>query len=131
MNKVNVSRLYYSFFHVKSACIFLIFIWIIWQHTSSPFYVEFTDRDPKATLELLAKTAVSHAKAGAHMVAPSDMMDGRIGAIRQALDEAGFSNLPIMSYAVKYASGFYGPFREAAGSAPSFGDQKSFGFCTE
>ena len=84
----------------------------------------FIDND--ATLELLAKTAVSHAQAGADMVAPSDMMDGRIGAIRRALDETGFSYLPIMSYAVKYASSFYGPFREAVGSGPAFGDRKSY-----
>ena len=79
-----------------------------------------------ATLRLLADTAVSHARAGADMVAPSDMMDGRIGAIRAALDESGFSMTPIMSYAVKYAGAFYGPFREAAGSAPQFGDRKSY-----
>ncbi len=78
------------------------------------------------TLELLAKTAVSHARAGADIVAPSDMMDGRVGAIRAALDEAGFSHLPIMSYAVKYASAFYGPFREAADSAPAFGDRRGY-----
>ena len=78
------------------------------------------------TLPLLAKTAVSHAAAGADMVAPSDMMDGRVSAIRQALDEAGFSMTPIMSYAVKYASAFYGPFREAAESAPSCGDRKAY-----
>ena len=78
------------------------------------------------TLELLAKTAVSHARAGADIVAPSDMMDGRVAAIRAALDEAGFAHIPIMSYAVKYASAFYGPFREAAGSAPAFGDRRSY-----
>lgn len=78
------------------------------------------------TLELLAKTAVSHARAGADMVAPSDMMDGRVLAIRTALDNAGLENTPMMSYAVKYASAFYGPFREAAGSAPSIGDRKSY-----
>lgn len=77
------------------------------------------DVDNDKTLELLARTAVSHARAGAQMVAPSDMMDGRVAAIREALDEAGFTNVPIMSYAVKYASAFYGPFRDAAGSAPS------------
>ena len=82
--------------------------------------------DNDQTLELLAKTALSHARAGADMVAPSDMMDGRIRAIRECLDLNGFSGLPIMSYAVKYASSFYGPFREAAGSAPSFGDRKSY-----
>ncbi|MFN8672437.1 MAG: porphobilinogen synthase [Candidatus Sericytochromatia bacterium] len=80
----------------------------------------------KPSVELLVKTAISHAKAGADMVAPSDMMDGRIGAIREALDSNGFSDLPIMSYAVKYASAFYGPFREAADSAPKFGDRKSY-----
>ncbi|GAB6036955.1 porphobilinogen synthase [Fundidesulfovibrio butyratiphilus] len=78
------------------------------------------------TLELLARTAVSHAKAGADIVAPSDMMDGRVLAIRQALDHTGFKNTPIMSYAVKYASAFYGPFREAAESAPQFGDRKTY-----
>ncbi|SKA74852.1 porphobilinogen synthase [Paucidesulfovibrio gracilis DSM 16080] len=78
------------------------------------------------TLELLARTAVSYAEAGADMVAPSDMMDGRVLAIRDALDNAGFPNLPIMSYAVKYASAFYGPFREAAESAPQFGDRKTY-----
>lgn len=79
-----------------------------------------------ATLELLAKTALSHVEAGADMVAPSDMMDGRVLAIRNTLDEAGHKEIPIMSYAVKYASAFYGPFREAAGSAPAFGDRKSY-----
>ncbi|RMG20488.1 MAG: porphobilinogen synthase [Deltaproteobacteria bacterium] len=78
------------------------------------------------TLELLAKEAVSHARAGADLVAPSDMMDGRVGAIRQALDDAGFADLPIMSYAAKYASAFYGPFREAAESAPRFGDRRAY-----
>jgi len=78
------------------------------------------------TLELLAKEAVSHAKAGADMVAPSDMMDGRVRAIRSALDEEGFKEMPIMSYAAKYASGFYGPFREAAESTPQFGDRRSY-----
>jgi porphobilinogen synthase len=79
-----------------------------------------------ATLELLAKTAVSHARAGADIIAPSDMMDGRVAAIRAALDDAGFSHIPVMSYAVKYASAFYGPFREAAESAPAFGDRKGY-----
>jgi porphobilinogen synthase len=78
------------------------------------------------TLELLAKMAVSHAKAGAHVVAPSDMMDGRVGAIREALDDEGFPTLPILSYAAKYASAFYGPFREAADSAPQFGDRRGY-----
>ncbi len=77
------------------------------------------------TLDLLAKTAVSQARAGADIVAPSDMMDGRVGAIRKALDEEGFAATPILSYAVKYASAFYGPFREAVQSAPSFGDRRS------
>ena len=77
------------------------------------------------TLELLAKMALSHAKAGADIVAPSDMMDGRVKAIRQILDGNGYPNTPILSYAVKYASGFYGPFREAAESAPAFGDRRS------
>lgn len=78
------------------------------------------------TLKLLAKEAVSHAKAGADMVAPSDMMDGRVMAIREALDEEGYADLPIMSYAAKYASSFYGPFREAAESTPQFGDRRSY-----
>lgn len=78
------------------------------------------------TLELLAKTALSQVQAGADMVAPSDMMDGRVAAIRKKLDENGYVNTPIMSYAVKFASSFYGPFRDAAGSAPSFGDRKSY-----
>ncbi|MCR4429569.1 MAG: porphobilinogen synthase [Tepidanaerobacteraceae bacterium] len=76
--------------------------------------------------ELIAKTALSHARAGADMVAPSDMMDGRVGAIRKLLDTEGFENVPIMAYSAKYASCFYGPFREAAGSAPQFGDRKSY-----
>lgn len=84
------------------------------------------DVDNDATLELLAKTALSHVEAGADMVAPSDMMDGRVRAIRECLDGHGHKNTPIMSYAVKYASAFYGPFRDAAGSAPSFGDRKSY-----
>jgi porphobilinogen synthase len=79
-----------------------------------------------ATLELLARTSVSLARAGVDIVAPSDMMDGRVGAIRNALDHAGFSNTPILSYAAKFASGFYGPFREAADSAPQFGDRRSY-----
>lgn len=82
--------------------------------------------DNDATLELLAKTALSHVEAGADMVAPSDMMDGRVRAIRECLDKAGHKETPIMSYAVKYASAFYGPFREAADSAPAFGDRKSY-----
>lgn len=85
---------------------------------------EYVDNDK--TLEYLNRIAISHAEAGAHMVAPSDMMDGRIGSMRQALDEAGFLNVPIMAYSAKYASAFYGPFRDAAGSAPAFGDRKSY-----
>jgi porphobilinogen synthase len=77
------------------------------------------------SVELLVREATSHAEAGADMVAPSDMFDGRVGAIRRALDAGGFPNLPIMSYAAKYASGFYGPFREAAESTPKFGDRRS------
>ncbi len=82
--------------------------------------------DNDGTLKLLAKTALSHVQAGADMVAPSDMMDGRVRAIRDCLDSNGYTGTPIMSYAVKYASAFYGPFRDAAGSAPSFGDRKSY-----
>nr|WP_165815398.1 porphobilinogen synthase [Clostridium thermopalmarium] len=82
--------------------------------------------DNDKTLEYLGKIAVSHAEAGADMIAPSDMMDGRIGFIRDALDKAGYVNVPIMAYSAKYASAFYGPFREAADSAPSFGDRKSY-----
>lgn len=84
------------------------------------------DVENDQTLELLAKTALSHVQAGADMVAPSDMMDGRVLAIRNMLDNSGHKEVPIMSYAVKYASAFYGPFRDAAGSAPSFGDRKSY-----
>ncbi|MFH1137876.1 MAG: porphobilinogen synthase [Pseudomonadota bacterium] len=82
--------------------------------------------DNDSTLDLLARQALSHAEAGADMVAPSDMMDGRVAEIRQALDEGGFNHLPIMSYSAKFASSFYGPFREAAQSAPSFGDRKGY-----
>ena len=82
--------------------------------------------DNDATLPLLARTAVSQAKAGADIIAPSDMMDGRIAAIRTALDENGFQNVSIMSYAVKYASAFYGPFRDAANSAPQFGNRRQY-----
>ncbi|MEA5076053.1 MAG: porphobilinogen synthase [Coriobacteriia bacterium] len=78
------------------------------------------------TLEMLAQAAVSHAEAGADMVAPSDMMDGRIGAIRSALDAEGYSNVPIMAYSAKYSSGYYGPFRDAADSTPSFGDRRAY-----
>ena len=84
------------------------------------------DVDNDRTLPLLAKTALSHVQAGADMVAPSDMMDGHIAAIREGLDQNGFLTTPIMSYAVKYASAFYGPFRDAAGSAPAFGDRRSY-----
>jgi porphobilinogen synthase len=84
------------------------------------------DVDNDATLDLLSRMAVSHATAGADIVAPSDMMDGRVGAIREALDESGFESTPIMSYAAKYASSFYGPFREAAESPPQFGDRRSY-----
>jgi len=82
--------------------------------------------DNDITLEWLAKSAVSHARAGAHMVAPSDMMDGRVGAIRRALDSSGFETTPIMAYAAKFASVFYGPFREAADSTPQFGDRRGY-----
>jgi porphobilinogen synthase len=84
------------------------------------------DVDNDATLDILARSAVTHARAGADMVAPSDMMDGRVAAIRRALDEEGHEGIPIMSYAAKYASGFYGPFRDAAESAPRFGDRRSY-----
>ena len=84
------------------------------------------DVDNDATLELLAKQAVVHARAGADVIAPSGMMDGMVGAIRQGLDAAGFTHVPILSYAAKYASAFYGPFREAAESAPQFGDRRSY-----
>lgn len=84
------------------------------------------DVDNDATVKLLAREALSHAQAGADMVAPSDMMDGRVAAIRQTLDNNGFSHIPVMSYAVKYASGYYGPFREAAESTPQFGDRRSY-----
>jgi porphobilinogen synthase len=82
--------------------------------------------DNDATCELLAKMALSHAQAGADIVAPSDMMDGRVGIIRQCLDKNGFTSVPIMSYAAKFASAFYGPFRDAAESSPSFGDRRSY-----
>lgn len=85
-----------------------------------------TDVDNDATLELLARQAASHARAGVDMVAPSGMMDGMVGAIRGSLDDAGFTQIPIMSYAAKYASSFYGPFREAAGSTPQFGDRRGY-----
>jgi porphobilinogen synthase len=84
------------------------------------------DVDNDQSLELMVKTAVSQAKAGADIIAPSNMMDGFVAAIRQGLDEAGFQHVPIMSYAVKYASSFYGPFRDAAESAPQFGDRKTY-----
>src|SRR5271154_830551 len=82
--------------------------------------------DNDATVELLGRTAVSHARAGADLVAPSDMMDGRVGAIREELDGEGFSELPILAYSAKFASAFYGPFREAAGSTPAFGDRRGY-----
>jgi porphobilinogen synthase len=84
------------------------------------------DVENDSTLELLVKESLSHARAGADIVAPSDMMDGRVGAIRKALDESGFTQTAIMAYAAKYASGFYGPFREAAESTPQFGDRRSY-----
>ena len=84
------------------------------------------DVDNDSTLDLLARTAVSHARAGADIVAPSDMMDGRVGALRRALDDNGFPSLPILAYAAKFASVFYGPFREAAESAPQFGDRRGY-----
>ncbi|WP_053958521.1 porphobilinogen synthase [Sulfobacillus thermosulfidooxidans] len=84
------------------------------------------DVDNDMTIDILAKTAVVQARAGASIVAPSDMMDGRVAAIRHALDQAGFEDIPIMSYAAKYASGFYGPFREAAENTPSFGDRRAY-----
>ena len=89
--------------------------------TEREFYI-----DNDATLELLAKVAISHAEAGSDMVAPSDMMDGNVGAIRRALDHDGFDRLPIMAYSAKFASSFYGPFREAVNSAPAFGDRRSY-----
>jgi porphobilinogen synthase len=82
--------------------------------------------DNDATLDLLARTAVSQARAGADLIAPSDMMDGRVGAVRAALDEEGFGETPILAYSAKFASAFYGPFREAAGSTPAFGDRRSY-----
>jgi len=85
-----------------------------------------SDVDNDATVQLLAQEALSHAWAGADMVAPSDMMDGRVGAIRTILDQNGFTHLPVMSYSAKYASGYYGPFREAAESTPQFGDRRSY-----
>lgn len=99
------------------------------QYTSHGHCGILTDKgyvDNDQTLEYLTKIAVSHAKAGADIVAPSDMMDGRIQAMREGLDKEGFENVAIMSYSVKYASNFYGPFRDAAGSAPSFGDRKTY-----
>jgi porphobilinogen synthase len=94
---------------------------VVRKSCDGAFYV-----DNDATLDFLGKTALTHARAGADIVAPSDMMDGRVGFIRRTLDEAGFHSLPIMSYAVKYASSFYAPFREAAESAPEFGDRRSY-----
>src|SRR5438046_1339967 len=88
--------------------------------------IKHNDVQNDPTLKLLADSSVSHVRAGADMVAPSDMMDGRVAAIRQALDAEGFMNTPIMAYSAKYASGFYGPFREAAGATPKFGDRRSY-----
>ena len=88
--------------------------------------IEAGDVQNDPTLELLVKESLSHARAGADVIAPSDMMDGRVGAIREALDENGYQNIPIMAYSAKYASAFYGPFREAAESAPQFGDRRSY-----
>lgn len=88
--------------------------------------IENNDVDNDSTLELLAKEALSHVKAGADMVAPSDMMDGRVAKIREVLDEKGYKHIPIMSYAAKFASAYYGPFRDAADSAPQFGDRKTY-----
>jgi porphobilinogen synthase len=88
--------------------------------------IKHNDVHNDSTLKLLADSAVSHVRAGADMVAPSDMMDGRVAAIRQALDSEGYTNIPIMAYSAKYASGFYGPFREAAGATPKFGDRRSY-----
>ena len=82
--------------------------------------------DNDATIDLLAKEALAHARAGADLVAPSDMMDGRVGTIREALDDEGFDHIPIMAYAAKFASGFYGPFRDAAESTPQFGDRRTY-----
>jgi len=98
------------------------------EYTSHGHCGEIVDGDVHndKSLELITRTAVSQARAGADIVAPSDMMDGRVGAIRQALDHAGFDQVAILSYAAKYASAFYGPFREAAGSAPQFGDRQSY-----
>ncbi len=95
------------------------------DHGHCGFLVD-NEVDNDATLEILAETALSHARAGADMVAPSDMMDGRVAEIRAALDENGFEMVPIMSYAVKYASAFYGPFRDAAESTPQFGDRRGY-----
>jgi len=89
-------------------------------------FIKDGDVDNDTTLDWLAKSAVSHARAGADMVAPSDMMDGRVAAIRRSLDAAGFEKTPILAYAAKFASVFYGPFREAADSAPQFGDRRSY-----
>lgn len=96
------------------------------SHGHCGYLTENQEIDNDSSLEAIAKVAVSHAEAGADMVAPSDMMDGRIAFIRKKLDEAGHSDIGIMSYSVKYASNFYGPFREAAGSCPSFGDRKTY-----
>lgn len=99
---------------------------VIGNHEAGKPHHTLVDVDNDPTIKLMAKIAVSQARAGADMVAPSDMMDGRVLAIRNALDAEGFTDIPIMSYAVKYASAFYGPFRDAAGSAPAFGDRRSY-----
>ena len=119
---------------VKDACPDLVVITdvCLCEYTSHGHCGIVVERDGKkvidndASLEVLGRMALSHAQAGADMVAPSDMMDGRVGAIRQALDENGFSHLPIMAYSAKHASAFYGPFREAAESPPQFGDRRSY-----
>ena len=95
-------------------------------HTVIAGVIENGDVANDASVALLARAALCYAEAGADMIAPSDMMDGRIGAIRSALDNGGFSHLPIMAYSAKFASGFYGPFREAAGSTPQFGDRRTY-----
>ncbi len=115
---------------LKQACPALLYITDVCncEYTSHGHcgFVENNDVHNDVTLEWLAKAAVSHARAGTDVVAPSDMMDGRVAAIRRALDDNGFSNTPVLSYAAKYASVFYGPFREAAESAPQFGDRRSY-----
>jgi porphobilinogen synthase len=115
---------------IRTACSELVVMTdvCLCEYTSHGHCGVVEDREVKndPTLELLARMAVSHARAGAHVLAPSDMMDGRVAAIRTALDAEGFSELPVLSYAAKYASAFYGPFREAADSAPQFGDRRGY-----